>query len=69
MLEDLRHAFVHGALCFVEFLVVGVEFCCFFLGGLGGGGGGCCAADCFAVGLCEFEGEEGDVVFGMVRSL
>lgn len=64
MLENLRHAFIHSALCFVEFLVIGVEFCCFFLWGLGVGGGGCCAADCFAVGMCEFEGQKGVSVQG-----
>jgi hypothetical protein len=54
VLENLRHAFIHSTLRFVEFLIVGVEFGCFFLGGLGWRGGVCCA-NCFAVVVCEFE--------------
>jgi hypothetical protein len=61
VLENLRHAFIHSTLRFVEFLIVGVEFCCFFLWGLGWRGGVCCAY-CFAVWKgCEFEGKSVEV--------
>jgi hypothetical protein len=65
----LRHTFIHSTLRFVEFLIVGVEFGCFFLGGLGWGGWWGCAY-CFAVWkMCELGDEEVDLFEGYDGSL